>query len=493
MTLRILHLLPQASSGGATQSALRAAQVTAALGEHSLMALVPSPRGYRAPAAPPIVIAPGTPTLHAAIAAADLVHLHFWNTPALYALLRAPWPPARVLVWAHIAGHAAPQVLPPALLAWPDMLAAASPFTLDLPAVRAAPPLPAGRRLIFPVPDFSRLAGVAPAPHTGFTVGYVGTVSFDKLHPDYVALHAGVSVPPARFVLAGTGGAWPRLQRQAQALGLAEQFEYRGYVRDLGALFSALDVFGYPLAPDNYAAAELVLQEALFAGVPPVVLRPGAAARLIVPGETGLVVDDAPGYQRAIESLFHHPAERARLSANARAYARERFRADDFAASLVEAYAALLALPKRPRAWPTSPPSPFPAAAGFVEALGATPEAVPFALSLAGAAADEALLAADTAIARSTPLMSSAAAGGVLHYRRADPTDAMLCLWAGLVLAGQGRAALAVAEFTQARHLGLVPWRADWHLARAAQACGALEVADAALARLRAAAPHLIA
>jgi hypothetical protein len=85
--------------------------------------------------------------------------------------------------------------------------------------------------------------------------------------------------------------------------------------------------------------------------------------------------------------------------------------------------------------------------------------------------------------------MASAAAGGVLHYRRAAPHDAVLRLWAGLVLAGQGRAALAVAELTQARQLGLTHWRVDWHLAQAARACGAAEVAEAAEARLRGARP----
>jgi len=43
--------------------------------------------------------------------------------------------------------------------------------------------------------------------------------------------------------------------------------------------------------------------------------------------------------------------------------------------------------------------------------------------------------------------LASADAGGILHYRRFYPDDAALRFWAGLVLSGHGRPALAAAEF----------------------------------------------
>lgn len=491
--VQVLHLLPQFTRGGATEAAMRAVRLLTAAGPYaheivSLTPLVPTTTFPVATETMRFTEAPPPAALAAAIAAADLVHIHFWNTPALYAVLRTPWPAARVLLWADIAGHAAPQVVTPALMGWPDAFAATSAFTLDLPAVRAAAP-PAGVHLIFPVPDFTQFEGRLPTPHAGFNIGYVGTVSFDKMHPDYMALHAAIEAPEAHFSVAGMGGEWPRLQQQAQQWGVADRFSFRGYVHDLPAHLSTLDVFGYPLAPDNYATSELILQEALYAGVPPVVFRHGAASRVVVHGHTGLVVDDAAGYRQAIEHLYHHPAERARLSANAMAYARQHFRSETLTASLLDAYAAVLALPKRLRTWPVAPAGPYPEAAAFVESLGDTVAAQTFALSLAGSAPEAALLAADAQIAAGSPLLLSAAAGGVLHYRRAYPADAVLRLWAGLALRGQGRPALAVAEFTQARRLGLTHWRVDWYLAQAAAACRADEVAQAALARVLAAAP----
>jgi hypothetical protein len=90
-------------------------------------------------------------------------------------------------------------------------------------------------------------------------------------------------------------------------------------------------------------------------------------------------------------------------------------------------------------------------------------------------------------------VLASANGGGVLHYRRAFPQDAYLRLWAGLVLNWQGRPALAVAEFTQAARLGLDHWRVAWYRALAAEACGALELAEAATAAVLGQAPDFSA
>ena len=43
------------------------------------------------------------------IACADIVLIHWWNHPLLYALLvRESFPPARVIFWSHISGYHCP-------------------------------------------------------------------------------------------------------------------------------------------------------------------------------------------------------------------------------------------------------------------------------------------------------------------------------------------------------------------------------------------------
>ena len=110
--VQVLHLLPQFGPGGATQCVLQSARLSAAAGpySHHLISLAPLP-----PAAPRLIetetlrltVAPTPAALHELLAAADLVQVNFWNTPELYAVLRAPWPAARVLLWSQVAGRPA--------------------------------------------------------------------------------------------------------------------------------------------------------------------------------------------------------------------------------------------------------------------------------------------------------------------------------------------------------------------------------------------------
>ena len=380
-------------------------------------------------------------------------------------------PPARLAVWTHVGGATPPQVVTPELVAVADAIAVSAPHTRRLPVFREPP------RLILEAFDPRRLERVEPRPHEGFTVGYVGTVDVVKMHPRFVELAAEVAVPGVRFVVCGSGDGFAALAAQARALGVADRLDLRGYVEDLGAVLGELDVFGYPLAPENYSTSDLALQEAMAAGIAPVVLPFGGAHTLVRHGETGLVARDEDDYPRAVEALHADPAERARLGRNARAEARARTPADA-AHAWSEVYAELLEGPKRAHEWPGAPlDDRFPGAAAFVESLGGT--APEFAASLAAADDDEAA-DAEAAIAAAPAVVTSAGGGGVLHYRRHYRDDGYLSLWSGLVLGAAGRHALAAAELKRALDLGCDAPRVRRHLARAAHAIGAAEVASRA-------------
>jgi hypothetical protein len=331
-----------------------------------------------------------------------------------------------------------------------------------LPVFGQPPPV------IADVTDPARLAGVRPRPHPTFNVGYVGTVDFGKMHPRFVELSARVDVPDVRFVVCGAGDALPTLAEQARQLGVEERFELRGYVEDVGGVLAEIDVFGYPLAPGNYSASDLALQEAMAAGVPPVVLPYGGTYPLVRHRQTGLVAPDEASYPGAVESLYADATERARLGRNARESARS-WGPVQAARAWSAVYAELLERPKRDRRWPGSPASErFPGAAAFVESLGGT--APEFAASLA-ACDEETAAVAEERIAAAPPVLTSAGGGGVLHYRQVFPRDAYLRLWAGLVLEAAGRNVLAVAELKAAHELGC-DRRALRHLDRAADAIG---------------------
>lgn len=449
--MRIVHVIERLSRGGAARSMLALSRHAG--GRHVVLSLLPPEVGALALAREAGVEVKEVADADATrrdLADADVVHVHFWNTPRLYAWLAAgELPPARVLLTCHVAGDRPAQVLTRDVVEFADVVALATPYSLRLPALHAT----TRRVVVIPdAADFERLERVAPArPPADFRVGYVGSVGFVKLHPGFVRMSARVE--GATFVVCGGGDAVKTLKREAREAAAEARFQFRGYVDgDLAATLAGFDAFGYPLRADSYAAGELALQEALFAGVPPVVFAHGAAACLVEDGETGRVVSDEDGYVRALEQLRDDEDTRGRLGARARAMARATLGARNVAPLQAALYEETAALPRRERRFPQRRLSGHAGADAFLAALGEHGE--PFRRSLQATDRDE-VRRADETIARASPVVTDAAAGGVLHYRLAYPGDPYLRHWSGLVLAAAGRPALAAAEFAAARALGL--------------------------------------
>jgi glycosyltransferase involved in cell wall biosynthesis len=257
------------------------------------------------------------------VADADIVQLHYWNHPALSATLRTvTLPPARVLVWCHVLGLHAPQVLTADIARYADRLIVTSDASAPAEGYRAAIAAGIPVDLVPAITDRSRLDGFTPRRHEGCVVGYLGVVNAAKMHPRFPEMCAAVRHPDVRFAIYGGGGGEEELARRVAELGIDHRVDLFGPTEDVRGAFEGMDVFGYPLAPDSYATSEKVLQEAMWVGVPPVILAHGGAAGMVVDGVTGLVVDDEAGYARAIDRLASDPALRARLGEAARLHAR---------------------------------------------------------------------------------------------------------------------------------------------------------------------------
>jgi glycosyltransferase involved in cell wall biosynthesis len=398
---------------------------------------------------------PDVQALRAGLAAADVVLVHFWNHPTLTRFLHSPLPPMRLAIWSAVLGERPPQVITPGLVELSDRFVVANPRSLTLPAVAAA--RPPARFVLSPI-DTARLAGVRRRRHATFNVGYIGTVNFAKMHPDFVAMHAAARIPGLRVLVCG-GGDERRLAEQARRLGCAERFEFLGHVEAIRDVLARLDVFGYPLCEDNYAASERSLQEAMWCGVAPVILPYGALAVLLGRGETGVVAADETAYPEALETLYNDRKTLRRLGRNARAHARRAFDPRRHVVALSELLADLLSERKRERAWPSQAATPCEM---FIESLGE--HGGPFLASRR--AVDLACArAADEEVARA-PFAVASGEGGVFHYRSRDPGDPFLRLWAGLLLLAQGEPERATAELLAARRLGIEESRVREPLAR---------------------------
>ena len=123
--------------------------------------------------------------------------------------------------------------------------------------------------------------------------------------------------PDARFFLVGEGPLRPDLEAQAARLELGDRFVFAGFARDVAATLSAFDLSVFP---SLWEGTPLTAFEALAAGKPIVatdadglldILRHDFDARIVARRNARALADE-------ILALMDAPAERARLSANAR-------------------------------------------------------------------------------------------------------------------------------------------------------------------------------
>jgi glycosyltransferase involved in cell wall biosynthesis len=153
--------------------------------------------------------------------------------------------------------------------------------------------------------------------------------------------------PDLEFVLAGEGPCRAALIERVAAQGLERvRFLDPRPHADMPALLASADIIVVPLHRSFGDAVPSKLFEALASGRPIVLVASGEAARIVHEADAGIVVspDDALALVSALRRLAADPALRARLGANGRAAAAERFDRH----RIVDAFAALLEAGEHP-------------------------------------------------------------------------------------------------------------------------------------------------
>jgi glycosyltransferase involved in cell wall biosynthesis len=156
-----------------------------------------------------------------------------------------------------------------------------------------------------------------------------------------VLLRAAVHVPDAQFVVAGDGPERPRLEAEAEQLGILDRFRFLGLRDDVPELLAASDVF---VLPSLFEGSSLAVLEAMAAGKPVVTSAIGGTDELVDDGESGLLVPpgDAGALALALNRVLAQPELRAKLGATARDRARDSFSAAASAAEVTRVYDDLL-------------------------------------------------------------------------------------------------------------------------------------------------------
>jgi len=148
------------------------------------------------------------------------------------------------------------------------------------------------------------------------------------------------SHPGMKFLVIGDGSMMAELQRKAGYMGLADSILWTGWRLDVPELISTLDIL---LVTSRNEGQGRVVVEAAGAGVPTVALKTGGLGEVIVPGETGMLIDngDLAALADVTSELLADPKRRERMGIAARKYAKENYSVEVMTRKLEELYIAL--------------------------------------------------------------------------------------------------------------------------------------------------------
>lgn len=370
-----------------------------------------------------------------AVSRADIVLIHWWNHPLLYDLLvREKLPESRVIFWSHISGFHPPYVFPPAALQYPDLFIFTSPLSMNIEEVQSLLATQKQKlRVIWSTGGISEAARVKPVKHSGFNIGYIGTVDYGKLHPHFLNMCSKVKIPDVRFIVCG-GPSEKIIQEESKRYGKEHQVIFTGPINNVEHYLSQFDVFGYPLSPFHYGTCEQVLGESMAAGVPPVVLNNPTESLIVEHSVTGLIASDEDSYVSALEELYFNPSLRKTLSENAGKAAAERYSLERMIACWQKAYSDVLSCPKTPKKWMGRfHGKSVDAAHLFIESLGHN--AGSFINYLEAQSSEEQKNAASSIriLFGSSPLWQATTRGTPNHYATFFPEDRHLKVWKKMI------------------------------------------------------------
>jgi len=442
VSIEVLHVIQQFGRGGASQ-ALSSLIDTATSSRHrvvSLIPAVPSAKDHLLEKGIPLFEHPLQLELECLVESADIVQLHFWNTPELYEFMSRPIT-ARIILWSHISGNTAPHIVTPELASYPDLI-----ISTGLPFDHLCDK----GLVIKPRTPHNITQSPRPTEKTEtFTVGIFGTLDSGRSEASAFDVFVAAKLPGAKLLIVGSGDLVPMWRGQAESLNMLDRVEFTGFVNDVGSQLGRMDLLLHMPRKDSSATSDLALQEALLAGVVPVVTSGTPVTDLVRHGFDALVAFDSDECVVHLRALFQQPVLLTRLREEGLRRSRQDFAPQLSAQQFEDHYRQLMDQPVRTHQLPIDL-----ADSGtqrFIATLGFAAET--FRVS---ATRGNGWQEADETIALSSPALVGAGAGGILHYRGYYPHDPILRYWAGLVFAAQGRTAFAAAEFAAAAKAGVL-------------------------------------
>lgn len=264
---------------------------------------------------------------------ADVVVVNWWHHPlTCKALAELSEIPSRLVLWSHVNGLHYPRLRSEFAAAF-DACMFTSKASFQNPdwSQEEKESIEEHSELVYGMGDFQPQSVPAKQCYKikhNLRIGYVGSLDYAKLHPDFARwLKAAVDCDKTiQFEIAGD--VVQALSDDMEKMGLSENVRFLGFRTDIQELLPSWDLFIYPLNPFNFATTENALLEAMASGLPVVASDGAVESAIIEDGKNGLLVSDQHKFAETITALSENEALRKAFGGKARADTIEQYDAE---------------------------------------------------------------------------------------------------------------------------------------------------------------------
>lgn len=372
--------------------------------------------------------------MYSEVKSSDIVVLHWWNHPIMAKFMASfPDTPTRLVIWAHVNGCNYP-VIPFRFVELPHRTFFTTPFSYENPLwnEHQREIIKKNSTVVYGLGKLEFYPPVRKKRSGEFVIGYVGTLSSSKLHPQYVEYCNAVlrKVPTAKFVMVGDIAHGNDIMQKARAYHIDCCFRLVGYSDHISRELEKFDVFAYPLNPEHFGTTENALLEAMAFGLPVVALNHNTEKYIIQDQrKVGFLADSINHYADSIRYLFDNPEEAARIGDNAREYVRRKYTFENNICLMRGEFESVCRSAKRrfnfrsifgtnPHEW-------------FLSCLGL--DCSPFTESMNRKLSSARREVLEIKIRECTPILREKTKSSIEHFSNTFPDDEYLMYWLGLI------------------------------------------------------------
>jgi len=272
-----------------------------------------------------VFVEPNSEKIKELIGGADIVQIEWWNHPILIKFLTSiSHIKFRLVIWSHVSGLHTP-IIPTELIEVSDSFVFTSKSSLKNNDLKKLSLINKSKLKVISssggFDDFSYLNRNL----SSFKIGYIGTLSFSKLHPDFINFLSVIEKEDLPVKLVGDIQNKEILLGQCKKRKLKNLINFLDFVDPISKIHPDIDVLVYFLNPFHYGTTENALIEAMSSGIVPIVINNPTEMGIVKNKKTGLVVKTPKDFYDAIRWLKDNPKERLKMSRAASRFVRASF------------------------------------------------------------------------------------------------------------------------------------------------------------------------